>query len=229
MFERWRQENFFKYLRAEYALDALADYQTEAADPERTVPNPLRRTMDRALREAKLDLQELSSRYGLDALGSVEAKRRTMRGFKIAASQTGRAIAAAERRVARIKRRRARLPLRVPVAQVVDGEVVRLSTERKHLTNCLKMVAYQAESELTGLIARHYRRAEDEGRTLAQTALASTADLLVTDTELEVVLAPLSSAHRTKAVAALCDELTAQAAVFPGSKLRLRYRVKEPV
>jgi len=26
MFERWRQENFFKDLREEYALDALADY-----------------------------------------------------------------------------------------------------------------------------------------------------------------------------------------------------------
>jgi len=107
--------------------------------------------------------------------------------------------------------------------------VVRLSTERKHLTNCLKMVAYQAESELAGLIAAHYRRAGDEGRTLIHAALASTADLLVTDTELEVVLAPMSSAHRTRAVAALCEELTAQAAVFPGSKLRLRYRVAAAV
>ena len=185
--------------------------------------------MDRKLREAKLELQELASQYGLDAFTSVEARRRTMRGFKIAASETGRAITAAELRVARLKRRRARLPLRVPVAQVVDGKVVRLSTERKHLTNCLKMVAYQAESELTGLIAKHYRRAGDKGRTLMQSALASTADLLVTDTELEVVLAPMSSAHRTKAVSALCAELTAQAAFFPGSELRLRYKVADPV
>lgn len=229
MFERWRQENFFKYLREEYALDALADYQLDPANPERTVPNPLRKNMDRKLREAKLELQELASKYGLDAFTSVEAKRRTMRGFKIAASETGRSIAAAELRVTRLKRRRAQLPLRVPVAQVVDGVVVRLSTERKHLTNCLKMVAYQAESELAGLIAGHYRRAADEGRTLMQSALASTADLIVTDTEMQVVLAPMSSAHRTRAVSALCGELTAQAAVFPGSKLRLRYRVADPV
>jgi hypothetical protein len=26
MFERWRQENFFKYLREEFQLDAPADY-----------------------------------------------------------------------------------------------------------------------------------------------------------------------------------------------------------
>jgi hypothetical protein len=33
MFERWRQENFFKYLREEYALDALVEY---AAVPRRS-------------------------------------------------------------------------------------------------------------------------------------------------------------------------------------------------
>ena len=40
MFERWRQENFFKYLREEYLLDALLDYAVEPADPTREVPNP---------------------------------------------------------------------------------------------------------------------------------------------------------------------------------------------
>ncbi|MDP2706700.1 MAG: hypothetical protein Q8O70_04260, partial [Burkholderiales bacterium] len=47
MFERWRQENFFKYLREEYALDALVDYQVEPADPERDVPNPARKALDK--------------------------------------------------------------------------------------------------------------------------------------------------------------------------------------
>jgi hypothetical protein len=32
MFERWRQESFFKYLREEYALDALVDYGLEPVD-----------------------------------------------------------------------------------------------------------------------------------------------------------------------------------------------------
>jgi len=151
-----------------------------------------------------------------------------MRGFKIASAAVGRLVAAAERRVTSLQRRRARLPKRVPVAHVVDGQVVRLSTERKHLTNCLKMVAYQAESELVRLIGAHYHRAQDEGRTLIQTALASSAELVVTETELRVVLAPLSSAHRTRAIAALCQELNARDVIFPGSKLRLRYTIAMP-
>ena len=34
-FDRWRQENFFKYLREEYALDALVEYATVPDDPKR--------------------------------------------------------------------------------------------------------------------------------------------------------------------------------------------------
>src|SRR5262249_37513287 len=33
MFERWRQENFFKYMREEFLIDALVDYQIEPEDP----------------------------------------------------------------------------------------------------------------------------------------------------------------------------------------------------
>jgi hypothetical protein len=46
MFERWRQENFFKYLREEFALDALVDYATEPADATRDVPNPERKKIN---------------------------------------------------------------------------------------------------------------------------------------------------------------------------------------
>jgi hypothetical protein len=46
MFDRWRQENFFKYLREEYALDALVEYDTVPDDPTRQVPNPAWATLE---------------------------------------------------------------------------------------------------------------------------------------------------------------------------------------
>src|SRR5205807_2345158 len=90
----------------------------------------------------------------------------------------------------------AAVPRRVPVQAVTQEPVVRLAPERKHLTNLIKMVAYQAESDLLRLVAPHYRRADQEGRTLIQSALASAADLEVTQTELRVTLASQSSPHR---------------------------------
>lgn len=106
-------------------------------------------------------------------------------------------------------------------------DVVKLAPERKLLTNLLKMVAYQAESDLLHLVAPHYKRTLDEGRTLIQAALASSADLDVTADELRASIEPLSSPHRTRAVAALCDELNTQPVFFPGSRLRLRYGIAQ--
>jgi hypothetical protein len=42
MFERWRQENYFKYASEEFDLDALDTHEVDPADPDRTVPNPAR-------------------------------------------------------------------------------------------------------------------------------------------------------------------------------------------
>jgi hypothetical protein len=118
------------------------------------------------------------------------------------------------------------LPLRVPLAEArPDQDLVKLSTERKHLTNVLKLVAYQIESDLVLLLRPHYARAEDEGRTLIQTVLQSTATLEPTDQELRVTLSPLSSPHRSQAVAALCEDLNTTETRFPGTDLRMRFAV----
>jgi hypothetical protein len=53
MFERWRQENFFKYMREEFLLDALVDYRIEPEDPTRSIPNPERRALDKEVRAAR--------------------------------------------------------------------------------------------------------------------------------------------------------------------------------
>lgn len=227
VFARWTQENFFKYLREEYALDALVDYRVEPDDPTREVPNPKRRALDEKLRDARAELARLRAEYGGAAFSNPERLRRTKRGFKNATSKVGDAIWRAIHRVRKLEERRARMPTRVPVKHAVDAPIVKLSTERKHLTNLFKMVAFQAESDLVRLVAPHYRRAEDEGRTLIQSALNGAATIALTDTELRVTLAPLSSAHRSRALRSLCEELNRSAMRFPGTRLVLRYAVEE--
>jgi hypothetical protein len=227
MFERWRQENFFKYLREEYALDALVEYATEPDDPAREVPNPKWNVLDGQLRQARAALKVLPAEYGLKALLNPERQRPTMRGFKIAHGKLGKQILAAVKRCRELELQRAAVPRRLPVGQVVAGPVVKLATERMHLTSLLKMVAYQVESDLFRLITPHYKRAEDEGRTLIQSVLASAADIEVSATELRVLVAPLSSPHRTRVLATLCGELNATATTFPGTNLVLRCEVAE--
>jgi len=226
MFERWRQENFFKYMREEFAIDALVDYGTEPADPARDVPNPQRKKVDAELKKAKAEVEQLLATYGVEAFANEEARRRTMRGFKIANAKLAQRMEDAMKRVADMEKKRAATPLRVPVKAVTEGEVIKLSVETKRVTDLLKMVAYQAESDLVRLVAPHYQRTEREGKTLIQSALAATGDIQVDEDTLRVCLEPLSSPHRTQALIALCEELNATNTVFPGSQMRLRYEIK---
>jgi len=226
MFERWRQENFFKYMREEFLLDALVDYRVEPQDPTRTVPNPERRKLDKQIRAARTDLGKLERDYGAAAADNTEQRRPTMRGFKIAYSQLGKKLRAARTRLARLLEQRRALPKRVEIRDLSEKTVVKLATERKHLTDVIKMVAYQAESDLLALLRPHYARADQEGRTLLHELFSTAGDLSITDAELNITLAPLSSPHRTRAAKALCKILDQTETVFPGSRLRVRFAVR---
>lgn len=228
MFERWRQENFFKYMREEFLIDALSDYQVEPDDPTRTVPNPQRRVLDKKIRSARAELAKLEQAYGAAAIDNPEQRRPTMRGFKTAHGKLGNQLRAARRRLADLLARRRALPRRVEVRDTTSDAIIKLATERKHLTNIIKMVACQAESDLLSLLRPHYARADQEGRTLLHELFATSADIQITNDELCLTLAPLSSPHRTLAAEALCQLLNDTGTTFPGSKLRLRFAVHPP-
>jgi transposase len=228
MFDRWRQENFFKYMREEFLLDALVDYQIEPEDPTRTVPNPERRALDKEIRAARADLASLEREYGAAAADNADQRRPTMRGFKIAHRRLGRQLRTARDRVAQLSARRQDLPKRVEIRDLSEPAMVKLATERKHLTDIIKMVAYQAESDLLALLRPHYARADQEGRTLLHELFAAAGDIRVGDGELHITLAPLSAPHRTHAAQALCAMLDQTATIFPGSRLRMRFAMSPP-
>ncbi len=225
MFGRWRQENFFKYLREEFALDALADYRVESEKEGQTVPNPERRRLDKKLAAARSELKAVQARYGAAAAANKEVRRPSMRGFKIAHGKIGQGICTIQGRIAALERKRNAAAKRVPVSDLIGAPLVRLSRERKHLTNCIKMVAYQAESDLLALLRPHYKRTDEEGRTMVTTALQSAADIEVRNGELRVTLAPLSSPHRNMAIASICEELNRMEICFPGTRLRMWFGV----
>jgi hypothetical protein len=228
MFERWRQENFFKYMREEFLLDALVDYQVEPEDPTRTIPNPERRELDKEIRAARTDLANLEREFGAAAANNAEQRRPTMRGFKIAHSKLGKKLRKARAHLSRLLNQRRDAPKRVEVRELNDRTLVKLATERKHLTDIIKMVAYQAESDLLALLRPHYARVDQEGRTLLHELFATPGDIRLADRQLNITLAPLSSPHRTQAAQALCEILDKTATIFPGSRLRICFAMCPP-
>jgi hypothetical protein len=151
-----------------------------------------------------------------------------MRGFKAAHVKLGKQLRAAQARVAQLFDKRRGVPKRIEIRDLSEPAVVRLATERKHLTDIIKMVVFQAESDLLAMLRPHYARADQEGRTLLHELFATAGDIRVCDRELHITLEPLSSPHRTRAAQALCQMIDQTATVFPGSRLRMRFAVRPP-
>ena len=227
MFERWRQENFFKYMGTEFELDALVQYGVEPADGDRDVPNPARRAKEREIVAVRKEIAGLERVLGAAIASNEEAVRPTVRGFKIANGKTGKALREVRERLERLREDARSIPRRVTAAEVVSGEPVQLRTEAKRLTDAVKTVAYQAESALVRLLRpHHYRRIDDEGRKLIASAFELAGDFEVTSDELRVTLEPAASPNRTRAITALCAELNQTETCYPGTTLRLRFAIR---
>ena len=216
-------------MRDEFLIDALADYEIEPDDPHRAVPNPARKAVDTELRKTRAHLATLREIYGAAALDYVQGRTPTMRAFTDAEKRIQRDLRETDDRVATLVARQKSLAARIPLSQAPGAtEAVKLSTERKHLTNVLKMVAFQMEGSLVERIRPYYSRTDDEGRTLIQIALRSCAAIEPIANELRITLAPLSSPHRSKAIRSLCEELNKTDTLFPGTNLHLRFAVSDP-
>lgn len=221
IFFRWRQENYFKYMAEEFALDALVEYGAEEMPETTDRRNPQWLRLTRRLKEARAEVGRLRSELGKEAAANQEATRPTMRGFKIAHAGLREQLQQAEAKVDRLLKQRQKTPKRTPASDLKT-----LKTDKKLIADAIKMAAYQVETELLGMLQGHYARANEEGRTLLQAAFQSPARLEVTDNELRVTIATQSSPHRTAALSALCEQLDALAIPFPGTRLRLRLAVQ---
>jgi prepilin-type processing-associated H-X9-DG protein len=221
LFRRWRQENYFKYMAEEFALDALVEYGVDEVSEGASRPNPERKRVAKERQRAQGEVTRLRAQLGAAANNNEERQRPTMRGFKVAQANLRSQLAQAEQREHELTEQLQQLPPRVPATGLKS-----LKKEKKLIVDALKMIAYQVETALLGRLVKHYARAAEEGRTLLHAAFQSSARMEVTATELKITIAAQSSPHRTEALAKLCEELDAEAVCYPGSHLRVRLAVE---
>jgi transposase len=223
---RWREENYFRYARTRFALDALDSYAAAPDDPDRKVPNPARKTAAARIRQA-----EAAARAAETARDAALLQLRSPAPGQAAwiSNQVINALAApveaAWRDLDDAGQAAAAVPARVPLGELAP-DMVRLDAEVKQITHAIRMAAYNAETLLARALDGHYARAGDEAYALIREALTVSGDIIPGPGELLIRLDPLTAPRRTQALAALCDHLTAAGACYPGTSLVLRYEVK---
>jgi len=224
MFSRWRQENFFRYMRHEFALDHLCTYEVEPADPKRLVQNPERKELVTRRDAARVARGTLLERYVDLPFGETTRVGKE----RLDGNQIKKRLDQSEREVKKLGTRIAALPTHVPIEQVLDpSQIVQLERERKILVDAIKFTAYRAETALTRLVEPLFERHEDEARKFLKSVFQATVDI-VPDARahrLKVMFHGLANPRNTRTLRALCQLVTDSRTLYPGTNLRLHFEV----
>ncbi|MCP4040223.1 MAG: hypothetical protein GY733_24980, partial [bacterium] len=222
MFSRWRQENFFRYMRHEFALDHLCTYQVEPADPRRIVPHPERVQLEKKLRSVRAARTRLLER----ALKLAPGKTTRIDKRQVGEAELDQLILKHEREARKLSARIEKFPKHVPIDEVLEPkQIVRLERERKVLVDAIKLTAYRAESALARLVEPFFKRHEDEARKFLKSIFTATADVIPDrrHRRLTVRFHGLASPRATRALGELCALVNEDAPLYPGSDLRLHF------
>jgi hypothetical protein len=224
MAARWQQENYFKYAREHFALDALDSYADTDDDLSRLVPNPAKTRARQAVTDARAQLTDTNAALTA-AIETAGALAGTSGGRADVDPTASQAVTDATARLTAAQAASRKTVSHLPLSQVRPGSRL-LETERKLLTHAIRMSAYNSESTLARLLRPHYARGQDEARALLREAFTLPGDLQIIGTTLHVRLDPASAPRRSRALAALCAELTNTATRYPDTELTLAYSVK---
>ena len=224
MFFRWNQENFFRYMREEYALDHLVTNGVEPADVERLVPNPDKKEKRKVIKGLKGELEKLKKEYGDKAFRNDERRRPTVRGFNIANPGYKKKILNLEKEIEKSEIELKQIPSKIPIKKILaEHEIVRLETERKMFTDGIKMICYRAETSMYNLIAPFFARNNDEGRAFLKSVFQQPADIIPDKEQrvMNVKFHTMSTPRANRALKQLCVEINQESYVYPGTRMTL--------
>lgn len=227
MFSRWRQENFFQYMKQNFALDEISDYGVEEDDPDRSVTNPKWKKTKEQLMKARALVTKLEKEYG----SCLYARSKKLKSKKSKSPSELKALkeslARAMEKVEELEQHLYFFPKKIPIKQLPeDDRPVKLSPERQLFTNIIKSASYRSETMLLNLVEKHFARSDDEGRVFLKNVFQLKGDIEVNGNDVRIEFQQMSAPRFTKALEELCRELNALKPVFPESDYLLHYAVK---
>jgi hypothetical protein len=226
MFARWSQENFFQYMMQHFAIDRLVDYQTGGINETAKVVNPAYRKLQAEIKSKTGKLGRKLAEFGaLSMPADLEARSATQ--YEQAKGRLREEIEFLEKDVTALKAQRQETHPHVRWVDLPEPErFVPLAPTRKQFLDTIKMIVYRAETALASLLREVLARSDD-ARALLREIFTTDVDLIpdAGAGTLTVRLHHPTNRASDKAVRFLAEQLNASETVYPGTNLRLIYKM----
>lgn len=228
MFSRWSQENYFRYMIAEFNFDKMVQYGVETIDENTKVVNPAYNKLTQQIKKATQKRRRTESQlYEL-----MEKLQQTKKGNEqlqvtekqATVQQTSQTYAT---KIAELKAHRKEITRTIALKDMPEANRYNcLKKESKLFMNVIKMIAYRAETVLYNLIKPIFKNAQKEGRQIIQSMLASDADILP-DYEAKTLTVKIHGQATPKIneiLKKLCDQLNETKTIYPQTDLTIIFK-----
>jgi hypothetical protein len=237
MFGRWVQENFFRYLRQDYALDKIVQYSVDEVDKNIMVVNREYSNIQYDVKRCREKLYRLKANiYNLQqkALKEYDNKKKddsddTKKNdsWFLKTLNLVEKAQQFEQELSELIKKRSGIKSKIPISEMPEKErYTKLHQESKYLMNILKMICYRAETALANKLAPHFSRSDDEIRALVKASTHLSIDLIpdYKNSLLNITLYPLSNQRSINALAKIIEEVNATNTVYPDTMLIMRFK-----
>ena len=218
MFSRWSQENYFKYMRDQFGLDALTSHALAPMDDNTMVVNPHWRKLEKQLRKLKGRIGTVRNR--MSKLGKDEAKAEQRDSLS---QELG--VLEAEHETVRVEKNGTDRHIRA--GQLEDSERLDVLPQSQRLfIDIIRMIAYRAETRMVPAVVSAQGKKPNPRKAL-QALFEADASIIPDHAEglLKVRILGLGSNCADRALKPLLDELSATETVYPGTNLKLVYEL----
>jgi hypothetical protein len=228
MFARWVQENFFRYMRQEYALDKIIQYSVDKLDNNIQIVN---QEYNNITYQIKKERERLSRRkaklYENQQQNPMQLPEKKNEKWMKKQIELMEEIDSIEQQVEDMVNKRKGIPYKIPLSQMPESiRYNRLSKESKALQHVIKMICYRAENALGVWLTPHYKRANQEIRALIKAIIHTPVNMEVDRRNqwLKITLFSLSNQRSNDALSKICETVNATNTIYPGTNLRLFFK-----
>ncbi len=178
MFNRWCQENFFRYMKRNYDIDLLQEYGTEEFSGTESAVNPAWRNLDRQRNSLNNKLRYRNAKFGQLAhhVEPKEKQKNHDRWLK-KKSEILEEIEIFEHEIIDLKGKIKKTPKHITWDELPGKDKFnRLIPTRKRLMDTVRMIAYRTETAMANLLVSDTVDIP-AARTLLQDLYLSEADI----------------------------------------------------